>query len=64
MPRLVGKTSYTPLYTTVGIVALALGVATALEYVGIIDVVPGFGQGSGISIEKPETPRPNAPVVK
>ena len=64
MPRLVGKTSYTPLYTTVGILALALGVATALEYTGIIDVVPGFGQGAGISIEKPETPRPNAPVIK
>ena len=64
MPRLVGKTSYTPLYTTLGIVALALGVATALEYIGIIDVVPGFGRGSGISIEQPPTTRPNAPVIK
>ena len=64
MPRLIGKTSYTPLYTTVGILVLALGVATALEYTGIIDVVPGFGQGSGISIEKPPTARPNAPVIK
>ena len=64
MPRLVGKTSYTPLYTTLGLLALALGTATALEYTGIIDVVPGFGRGSGIVIEKPSTTRPNTPIIK
>jgi hypothetical protein len=64
MPRLIGKNSYTPLYTTLGLVALGLGVATAMEYLGVIDVVPGFGQGSGISIEKAPTERPIPPGMK
>jgi hypothetical protein len=42
MPRLVGKSSNTAAYTTLGI-ALALGILTALEYEGIIDIIPGFG---------------------
>lgn len=48
MPRLVGKTSYSGLYSTLAIVALALGAATALEYFGFIDVVPSFGTGKVI----------------
>jgi hypothetical protein len=48
MPRLVGKTSYSGLYSTLAIVAIALGAATALEYFGFIDVVPGFGTGSKV----------------
>jgi hypothetical protein len=58
MPRLIGKNSYAPLYTTLGILALALGVATTMEYLGFIDVVPGFGRGSGIVIETAPTERP------
>jgi hypothetical protein len=43
MPRLIGKTSKTPLYTTLLIVVVAAAV-TGLEYMGEIDVVPGFGR--------------------
>ena len=64
MPRLIGKNSYAPLYTTVGILALALGGAVTLEYLGVIDVVPGFGRGSGIVIEKAPTERPIPPGIK
>ena len=64
MPRLVGKNSAAPIYTTVGILALALGGAIALEYLGVIDVVPGFGRGSGIVLEKAPTERPIPPAMK
>lgn len=57
MPRLVGKTSYTGLYSTLAIVAIALGAATALEYFGFIDVVPGFGTGSQITIQENRSQR-------
>jgi hypothetical protein len=43
MPRLVGKSSKTPLYIGV-VLLLALAGATALEYLGVIDLVPGFGR--------------------
>jgi hypothetical protein len=43
MPRLVGKSSKTPLYVGV-ILLLALAGATALEYFGTIDLIPGFGR--------------------
>jgi hypothetical protein len=43
MPRLIGKTSKTPLYTTLLIVVTAVAV-TGLEYIGAIDIVPGFGR--------------------
>jgi hypothetical protein len=43
MPRLIGKTSKTPLYTTLLIVAVAAAM-TGLEYIGEIDIVPGFGR--------------------
>jgi hypothetical protein len=43
MPRLIGKTSKTPLYTTLLIVVVAAAV-TGLEYIGEIDIVPGFGR--------------------
>ena len=64
MPRIIGKNSYAPLYTTLGILALSLGIATAMEYTGIIDVIPGFGRGSGLIIEKPATERPNSTMIK
>jgi hypothetical protein len=69
MPRLVGKTSYSGLYTTLGIVAIALGAATALEYFGFIDVVPGFGSGSRAvtqerQYQKSVTPSDGSPNVQ
>jgi hypothetical protein len=43
MPRLIGKTSKAPLYIgTVAVVAIA-GVL-ALEYYGVIDIIPNFGR--------------------
>jgi hypothetical protein len=42
MPRLVGRTSKTPLYTFIALLVLAA--ATALEYTGEIDLVPGLGR--------------------
>ncbi len=43
MPRLIGRTSKTPLYTTLLIIVTAAAV-TGLEYTGEIDIVPGFGR--------------------
>lgn len=56
MPRLVGKPSKVPSYVGLVLLATILG-AGALEYSGMIDLVPGFGQGrgtgtSGLPIEK------------
>jgi hypothetical protein len=42
MPRLVGRTSKTPLYTLIA--ALALATVAVLEYSGEINLVPGFGR--------------------
>lgn len=58
MPRLIGKTSKTPLYIGISILA-TVAVAVALEYSGTIDLVPGFGQTrrvagqSNLSPDKP-----------
>ena len=43
MPRLIGKTSQTPLYTLITFLAI-IGAATTLEYVGAVDLVPHFGR--------------------
>jgi hypothetical protein len=43
MPRLIGKTSKTPLYTTI-LIVVAVSAVTGLEYIGAIDIVPGFGR--------------------
>lgn len=43
MPRLVGKQSHTGENITV-LITLAAVVSVALEYIGVINVVPGFGQ--------------------
>jgi hypothetical protein len=61
MPRLVGKTSSSGLYSTLAIVALVLGAATALEYFGFIDVVPGFGTGSKVIRQENRSQRSIAP---
>lgn len=60
MPRLVGKTSKTPLYTLITVLILAT--ATAIEYTGEIDLVPGFGRDNpsmrSTQFYDPQPPRP------
>jgi hypothetical protein len=43
MPRLLGKPQKTPLYLGITVLA-AVAVATTLEYAGMIDIIPSFGQ--------------------
>jgi hypothetical protein len=43
MPRLLGKPQKTSLYLGITVLA-AVSVATVLEYVGVIDIIPSFGQ--------------------
>jgi hypothetical protein len=43
MPRLLGKPSKAPLYIGTTL-AIAIVAAVALEYFGIVDVVPNFGK--------------------
>lgn len=43
MPRLVGKQSNEGILVSLLMIA-AIAIATGLEYTGIINVVPGFGQ--------------------
>jgi hypothetical protein len=59
MPRLVGKKSNTGLYALVGVLVAAIG-AVALEYFGVVDVVPGFGQATTTqnTAQPIATPRP------
>jgi hypothetical protein len=47
MPRLLGKSSKTPLYVGTALVVAIAG-AFALEYSGIVDVVPNFGKAQKI----------------
>jgi hypothetical protein len=47
MPRLLGKSSKTPLYVGAALV-IAIGGAVALEYSGTVDVVPNFGKDQKI----------------
>jgi hypothetical protein len=43
MPRLLGKSSKAPLYIGVALAVLIAG-AVAIEYLGVIDTIPGFGK--------------------
>jgi hypothetical protein len=43
MPRLIGKSSKAPLYIGTALVIAVAG-AIALEYSGVIDIVPNFGK--------------------
>lgn len=43
MPRLVGKKGNSALYTGLAMVIVAAG-AVALEYFGIVDLIPDFGK--------------------
>ncbi|WP_156119578.1 hypothetical protein [Leptolyngbya sp. KIOST-1] len=42
MPRLIGKQSNNSWYMTLVVIA-AIATAGSLEYLGVIDVIPGFG---------------------
>jgi hypothetical protein len=43
MPRLIGKSSEAPLYLGITLLLVIAG-AVALEYMGTINVIPGFGK--------------------
>ena len=43
MPRLVGKKNNSALYAGVGLLIAVTG-AVALEYFGVIDLIPNFGK--------------------
>jgi hypothetical protein len=43
MPRLLGKSSKTPLYVGTALVVAVAG-AIAVEYSGMIDIIPNFGK--------------------
>ncbi|HEY9887424.1 MAG TPA: hypothetical protein V6D02_03435 [Candidatus Obscuribacterales bacterium] len=42
MPRLIGKQSNNSWYMTL-VLIMAIAVAGSLEYLGVINVIPGFG---------------------
>jgi hypothetical protein len=54
MPRLVGKSSNKGLVFGGVIVVLAIATAGTLEYIGVIDVIPGFGQNTSSAPILPE----------
>ena len=62
MPRLVGKKSNSALYTGLAILAVAAG-AVALEYFGVIDLVPNFGKDAEVRSDSTSQPvKTNKPV--
>lgn len=48
MPRLVGKQSHTG-ENVAALIVLAAIAGVALEYIGVVDVVPGFGRNDRYS---------------
>ncbi len=63
MPRLLGKTSKTPIYFGIGFLAIAAG-AVALEYAGIINVIPNFGKEPTQIIVAPQETINRVPIVR
>jgi hypothetical protein len=62
MPRLVGKKSNSALYTGLAILIAGAG-AVALEYFGVIDLVPNFGKETEVRSNSTIQPvRTNKPV--
>ena len=55
MPRLVGKKSNSALYTGLAMLIAVTG-AVALEYFGVIDLVPNFGRETGEKINSTSQP--------
>jgi hypothetical protein len=62
MPRLIGKPSKAPVYLGIILLIAAAGV---LEYVGEIDVIPGFGRDGRLTgttnLQNPRSRDPMAP---
>ena len=62
MPRLVGKKSNSALYTGLAILTAGIG-AVALEYFGVIDLVPNFGKETEVRSNSTSQPiKTNKPV--
>jgi hypothetical protein len=63
MPRLLGKPSKTPVYFGVAFLAILAG-AAALEYAGVINVIPGFGKEPDRIIIVPQESFDRAPITR
>ena len=63
MPRLLGKTSKAPVYFGIAFLSL-LGGAVALEYLGIVNVIPGFGKEPERIIIVPQEALNKAPITR
>jgi hypothetical protein len=63
MPRLLGKSSKTPVYFGIAFLAIFAGVA-ALEYFGAINVIPGFGKEPERIIIVPQEAIEKAPITR
>ncbi len=62
MPRLVGKKNNSALYAGLAVLVAAVG-AVALEYFGVIDLVPNFGKETEVRSNSTIQPvRTNKPV--
>lgn len=62
MPRLVGKKDNSALYAGLAILIAAAG-AVALEYFGVIDLVPNFGKDTQVRSNSTSQPvRTSKPV--
>jgi hypothetical protein len=63
MPRLLGKSSKAPVYLGITILTAVAG-AVALEYLGTINVIPGFGKEPDRIIIVPQEALEKAPVTR
>lgn len=63
MPRLLGKTSKTPVYFGIAFLSLLAG-AVALEYSGIVNVIPSFGKEPERIIIVPQEALDKAPITR
>ena len=62
MPRLVGKKNNSALYTALAMLIAGAG-AVALEYFGVIDLVPNFGKDAEVKSTSTIQPvKTNKPV--
>jgi hypothetical protein len=55
MPRLVGKKGNSALYTGLAVLVTGVGIV-ALEYFGVIDLVPDFGKEAEVKKESTSQP--------
>jgi hypothetical protein len=61
MPRLLGKSSNTLIYLGITLLAILAG-AVALEYSGVINMIPGFGKEPTQTILMPQETSEKAPA--